>query len=202
MLIFKREDVFSWSNAKQAESYKDKNGYFTCHYSDNLKDWDYGTLGFINYDMPIGDDFYASYANSDDYMGTYGLFIPEDKVTVTPYNEDGFRAFNSVEEFESVIKPMTVFEFARINDIKTIYRAIYVRSVKVNFKDCSSLCIEIIVPFHSVTNEEINEFINNYQDELPPKWNKLHFSYDELFDNYRLVENDEFKYFGINYKFR
>lgn len=199
MLIFKREDVFSWSNAKQAELYKDKNGYFTCHYSDNLKDWDYGTLGFVNYDMPIGDDFYASYANSDDYMGTYGLFIPEDKVTVTPYNEDGFRAFNSVEEFESVIKPMTVFEFSRINDIGTIYRVIYVRSVKVNFKDCSALCIEIIVPLYSATNEEVDEFIENYHDnaELPQKWNNLHFSYDELFDNYRIVENNRLKYFGI-----
>jgi hypothetical protein len=64
------------------------------------------------------------------------------------------------------------------------------------------LCIEIIVPFHSATNEDVNEFIENYHDELPPKWNKLHFSYDELFDNYRLVNHDGLRYFGINYKFR
>ena len=148
----------------------------------------------IDKDEIVSDIFEAYCANTDDYMGAYGLFIPADKVTVTPYNKDGFRPFNSVEEFESVFKPKSIISVAFKQDgIEYCVRVVYVKSEYDEDNVALFVPIEYNGNNKQLTDEEINELISYHNN----KNILLRFSYNFLFKTYRYKTDDGLKYFGV-----
>ena len=94
---FDRKDVFSWSNADEAEKYVGKSGYFSDCCCDDLQDWSYGELTQIHPDCDITEIF------ANDNRCSYGLFIPEDQIK----KEMEYRPFKNQDEIRKYFNRAT-----------------------------------------------------------------------------------------------
>lgn len=95
MKTFDKKDIYSWSNAEEAEQYIHKEGYFTDVYSDDLNNWDEDILININKKRKTDEIF-----ESANYLR--GLFLPADKVKEV--EEKKWRAFKDYQEFTTWTK--------------------------------------------------------------------------------------------------
>lgn len=178
MKTFDEKDLIMWSNCDQA---KIGEKYYFAYTLDDMKDK--VKRGVIR--KLISADFHNyAYTFCSDGLTCYPCILPVDKV-IEEEPEKKYRPCKTIKEFYRVVMndlpPLNmVVESDFIYDL--IDRDIHLRSKKTGTKYYSSI-------------RSISEDVNGYINVSITSTNYL--SFDELFSNYEIEINGEWKPFGI-----